>query len=342
MGLVAVVARRGVAGGGVPVSLAAIVVIDISRVTHGSYHVAPAAAVMVSPGVVEAVRRREGPLGPGRFRLASILKAVPGASEQLKQSLGPEAARAVVYRQALGFNHNALFDIESPHFALPGFTPALPAMLVPGRTVLRADIAARYNVTYYVGAFTEFMRYPTLRSALIDVQSEYGVVLARNPVPAKPRAYLSQRPERAMATLDAATLRERPDFLSGVLDVIETPEPNLPAGARAGAVEIERYQPEEVRVRVGTEAPAVLVLLDAFEAGWTARLDDAGDIPIRRANLLVRAVVVPAGVHTVTFSYRTPLLGVGAAGSAAGLVLSLGLVVSARRRARRSRSRPVA
>src|SRR2546422_8303572 len=44
-------------------------------------------------------------------------------------------------------------------------------------------------------------------------RSAYDLALYHNPVPAKPRAYLSRRPERAVSPVDPAALLARPDFL---------------------------------------------------------------------------------------------------------------------------------
>jgi hypothetical protein len=162
--------------------------------------------------------------------------------------------------------------------------------------------------------------------------SNYDLALYKNPVPAKPRAYLSLCPEPTDAPVDPAALLARPDFLSGEVDVIETSEKTLPGPAPDGHATIERYEPEEVRVRVETPQPAVLVLLDAYDKGWTAALENGTALPILRANALVRAVVVPAGTHVVTFSYRTPLLKAGAWASFTGVLLCIGLIVHARRR----------
>jgi hypothetical protein len=48
----------------------------------------------------------------------------------------------------------------------------------------------------------------------------------------------------------------------------------------------------------------------------------------------VRAVIVPAGSHVVTFSYQTPLLQQGAWASLTGVLLCLGLIAHARGRRR--------
>src|SRR5207245_9021282 len=102
------------------------------------------------------------------------------------------------------------------------------------------------------------------------------------------------RPEHSPPPLDTAALRARPDFLNGDVDVIETTDATLPGPALSGSAVIERYAPEEVRVRVETPQPAVLVLLDAFDQGWRATMESGGEMPILPANARVRGVIVPA------------------------------------------------
>ena len=102
---------------------------------------------------------------------------------------------------------------------------------------------------------------------------------------------------------------------------------------------MERYAPEEIRIRVDTPQPAVLVLLDSFAPGWHATLENGIEAPIMRANALARAVVVPAGDHVVTFSYQTPLLKAGAGASLTGCMLCLTLILHARQRMRPAQRR---
>jgi hypothetical protein len=160
------------------------------------------------------------------------------------------------------------------------------------------------------------------------------LVLFRNPVPPKPRVYLSKKPEWSVTPVDPVALFARADFLSGEVDVIETSNLTLPGPSTGGLATIKRYAPEEVRVRVETPQPAVLILLDSFDKGWTATLENGAELPILRANALVRAVAVPAGTHLVTFSYQTPLLKAGATASLVGCLLCLGLIIQARWRRR--------
>lgn len=205
----------------------------------------------------------------------------------------------------------------------------------------RLDIsaAARLNVAYYIGQ-RSYLKDPRYAEGVVAILPDYDLALFRNPIPAKPRAYLSLKPERTALPVDPAALHARPDFLSGEVDVIETSDAPLPGPASGGSATIERYAPEEVRVLVETPQPAVLILLDAFEKGWTAALESGTDLPILRANALVRAVVVPAGRHIVTFRYETPLLQAGAMASLAGVLCCLALITRANRRSRESRHTP--
>ena len=159
---------------------------------------------------------------------------------------------------------------------------------------------------------------------------DYGLALFQNPVPAKPRVYLSQRPERAGSPVDPVALLGRPDFLSGKVDMIETTDPSLPEPVSDGGTRIVHYAPENVQVRVDATKPVVLILLDAFDTGWTATLESGVELPILRANALVRAVAVPAGTHVVAFSYQTPLLKTGAWASLVGVLLCFWLIAHAR------------
>ena len=314
-------------------ALAAIVTLDLARANLGAYSVGPADAATFVPPFVQAITAREGVIEPGRFRMLSLRHMSYVAPPAIRQRFGRDAI-FVERRQALDVAHNAQFHLESFFDFLPGRNQQLKTMMP---YMVRVDRAARFNVAYYIARRASFSN-AFFAHAVVTELPDYDLALARNPVPVKPRAYLSRRPERAGPAADPIALLTRPDFLSGEVDVIETPEATLPGPARNGHAVIEHYAPEEVRVRVTTPQPAVLILLDAFDKGWTAALDGGTDLPIMRANSLVRAVVVPSGTHTVTFTYRTPLLAAGAWASLAGLGLCFGLLWHARRETRQPRS----
>ncbi len=79
------------------------------------------------------------------------------------------------------------------------------------------------------------------------------------------------------------------------------------------------YQPERVVVETNGENAGWLVLTDAWYPGWCAKVDGA-PIEIVRADVLFRAVSVPAGSHRVEFTYEPSSFRIGAGISAATLI----------------------
>jgi len=67
-------------------------------------------------------------------------------------------------------------------------------------------------------------------------------------------------------------------------------------------VEILFYEPERVVISAKLAEEGYLVLTDAYYPGWRA-LVNGQEMPIYRANLLFRAVYLPAGKHRVEFIY---------------------------------------
>ncbi len=314
------------------VALAAIVTLDLGRAGLQAYRTVPAEFATFTPLFVHAIAAREHAPALGRFRLVSIPETQFAIPIALKPSLSHDAEN-VERRQALDLEHNSQFHLETALDYFPGYSAAFDTML---KWKPKMETAARFNVVYLIGRRVR-LRDPLFASGRVAELLDYDLVLFKNPVPVKPRAYLSLKPERAASPPDPSALVARPDFQSGEVDVIETSAATLPGPAKGGRVVMERYAPEEVRIRVETPQPAVLVLLDSFAPGWHATLENGIEAPIMRANALARAVVVPAGDHVVTFSYRTPLLQAGAGASVAGVILCLGMIADARRRTRMAR-----
>ena len=329
MGLVATLSKKGSLRPEWLLTLVvALMVLDLARANLSAYHTGPVEAAVFVPVLAQAIATREGTQSPGRFRLFSIPEEKTVVPEPLARQLGGEAAGSVERRQALDMEHNAQFHLESLNVYMASRSSAFRDIL---QMKLGVAGAARYNVAYYIGRWGR-VKDPQFVNTIIAELPGFGLALFKSSVPVTPRAYLSLRPERAAAPVDPAILIARPDFRSGVVDVVETSAMALPAPAAGGRAEITRYASEEVHVQIETPQAAVLVLLDAFDKGWTATLETGAEIPILRANALVRAVVVPAGSHAVTFSYQTPLLKVGAWASLAGVLLCTGLLVPTRRR----------
>ena len=88
------------------------------------------------------------------------------------------------------------------------------------------------------------------------------------------------------------------------IDIIhgDITERHLPAD-EPGQVDIVAYSHERVALRVLAPSPAWLILKDAHYPGWRATVNGQPQ-PIARANVLFRAVSVPAGDSEVVFTFE--------------------------------------
>lgn len=179
-------------------------------------------------------------------------------------------------------------------------------------------------------------------SAWIDV---VGVthVLTRWNLPAKfkmvskgmPNVYVNPAAlPRAYVTHDAVQV---PD--DKVLDYVEhlgsaalprrivTPEPATTDSVKCssqGSARIVENASQRVQIEADTPCPGWLVLADAYDPGWRARLNGASE-EIHRVNFVQRAVRIPAGRSSIEFDYQPRFLAAAAAVSALAWLFALGL-----------------
>lgn len=114
--------------------------------------------------------------------------------------------------------------------------------------------------------------------------------------------------------------------------------------ASAGTTTVERYEPERVSLRARTDRAGVLVLSDTWFPGWEATVDGEA-VPVLEVNHALRGVALGPGDHRVEFRFRPASFRIGAAVSAASVVVLCGAALwrwDRRRRdiSRRPRLRP--
>jgi hypothetical protein len=144
--------------------------------------------------------------------------------------------------------------------------------------------------------------------------------LAVRPDP-DPRAYLAYDrevvPDWAVAVQRMA---QRRDFHTrALLEEGASPQYIPQPGVHAGSAAVTGFHPERVEVRAATDAPAILVLAEAWYPGWRATVNGspAAVFPV---NGWMRGVVVPTGASVVRFTYRSRLLAAGVGISVASAV----------------------
>jgi hypothetical protein len=151
-----------------------------------------------------------------------------------------------------------------------------------------------------------------------------------------PRAYVVHQVQITDDDETALAMLQDPAFdpmTSAVLAAQDSP-PELTSGSQTNSddeVSITRYEPEHIVLEANLARDGYLVLSDTHYPGWRVRVDGVAGT-IYRANLLFRAVPLPAGRHTVEFVFQPPSLYVGAGVSGGAVILViLGLGVLTRR-----------
>ena len=119
---------------------------------------------------------------------------------------------------------------------------------------------------------------------------------------ALPRAYVVHR-TRVLADDSAALAAISDPGFDPAREAVLSAGQLLDSAPSASQATITAYAPEQVTVQASTQGPGYLVLTDAWYPGWQAALDGQ-PVPIERANVHFRAVYLPAGSHTIRFTYR--------------------------------------
>lgn len=119
-------------------------------------------------------------------------------------------------------------------------------------------------------------------------------------------------PDRPVLDLRQTALIEVDDKegLKGVL----SPTPVGPSES----VTVVEHGPQRVVLRAALDHPGLVILADTYYPGWQLTIDGE-PAPIYRANRMMRSAAVPAGQHTLVYTYRPVSFLIGAMISIAGL-----------------------
>jgi hypothetical protein len=137
-----------------------------------------------------------------------------------------------------------------------------------------------------------------------------------------PRAYLVDRSLVAPEPTSFYVVGDA-KFDPGLEVVLPTRQrPLEPQAGFSGGARIVRRLADRVELDVVATGEGYLVLVEAFDAGWTATVDGRPS-EVLRANVLFRGVRVPPGRHTVVFAYRPLSVVLGLLLSALGVAIGL-------------------
>jgi hypothetical protein len=230
-----------------------------------------------------------------RVELVGFGFAWPNASltHSLENTLGYNPLRLGLYTRATG---------AGDHVGLPeqkGFSPLFPSY----KSRLADLLGLRYIATSVpVDQIDKSLRPGDLTLA---AKTTDGFVY-ENPR-ALPRVMFTTQSQRADFE-DLLKTGHWPDVDPETTVLLEGDQPSTQR--RAGSVRIAGYHNTEVTLEADSPGGGFVVLNDIWQPWWYAAVDGA-DAPVLRANVLFRAVAVPAGKHAITFTFE-PLRGAAA------------------------------
>jgi hypothetical protein len=159
-------------------------------------------------------------------------------------------------------------------------------------------------------------------------------------VNALPRTFLVDRQQVVDGGDAALAATKDASFDARHVAVTESAVPGISTAAAgagdAGSAALERYDRERVVARATARRKSLLVLTDVQYPGWKATVDGKS-ADIERVDYLLRGVVVPAGTHTVEFSYEPASWRAGWILSGLSLLALVGVAALGWRRRREER-----
>ena len=116
------------------------------------------------------------------------------------------------------------------------------------------------------------------------------------------------------------------DARAEVLWNASTPPPPMALPQAPESVQTVRYDFNEIEYRVHSTAPGLLLLVEMWDPDWRATVN-GNETPIHRVNFFMRGVTLPAGEHTVRFTYHPAGLEAGWKITIAAALITLALAV---------------
>ena len=225
---------------------------------------------------------------PGLFRifpLAGLFMDNTYAYHGLQSIGGYSPAKLKIYQTMLD---SCLYVSPDPNFPL------------------NMNIVNMLNAEYLIFAG----RLPEDRFPLAYVDQEKRVGVYKNPA-ALPRTFfvdtvlVAQNDSEVFGTLNS------PLFNAGGMAVVQGTSAVACTRPDSAQAAITEYKSRTITIKAYTSSTALLVLSEVYyPAGWKATIDGT-ETEILRTNSVLRSVVVPAGDHTVVFSFDPPLYSAG-------------------------------
>ncbi|MFH1428589.1 MAG: YfhO family protein [Candidatus Margulisiibacteriota bacterium] len=180
------------------------------------------------------------------------------------------------------------------------FNPYQPTSFLPKNANSR--LMDLLNVKYIV---TSKKMDDSIRKDIQLIWQDHNIRIYRN-YAAMPRAFFVNR-ARYLTDDDMLKALRDPSFDPAAEVLLSLPpgkETTMSTALpRDQHIAITKYEPERVQISTTTSGDGMLVISDAYYPGWYAYMDGE-EVPIFRANYVMRAISLPKGHHYIEFRYE--------------------------------------
>ncbi len=141
-----------------------------------------------------------------------------------------------------------------------------------------------------------------------------------------PKAFFVDSVVTAESAAEAVNLmKPEAGFDASEYAIVETDEPVSSTTDTTAEVQVLNYNAREIQLHTSRSEPGFLVLSEIYyPEGWKATIDGE-ETPIYKTNYVLRGIEVPAGEHTVTFSFNPASHTWGSRIAWAGNLIQLGI-----------------
>ena len=309
-------------------AVAVLVAADLAIAGRGVNPVAPPELFAHRPKTLDllgpdiADHRLLSPAAGLAWLNAHFVRGVAGWDRRASWALGMQDILAAPIGARWGIRGS--YDTDVTGLATPAFHFMTGALLRNRSTLVAPKLLRMGNVGYAVTVQDE--RLPGAIE-VGDVATIFDrparVMKVSDPLPA---AWVVGGSRPAGSPTEALLAIAEPDF-DPASEVVLGDGPRVPPpGDFHARCTIRERRADRLVVDVEASGSGHLVVAEAYQDGWKATLDGA-DVPVRPANVLFRAVAVPAGAHQVELRYRPAAVYGGAGLTALGLVALAALLV---------------
>ncbi len=267
------------------------------------------------PPLADILRSR---FGPSRAPAPVRLWRSDALDDHLAEARG--VPRSLALRATLRANTNVPFGVAQ----LPGYDVAVSPELDALLARRRVDIGRLLSVDAVLQPLRRAGTLPP--RGLVPMGTVAGFAQLYSVEDSLPRVYPAGRWEPVTDAVARARVLDA-DVVAGRSVLLATTTTHREGGvpARAGACSLVAMTDRSIASRCSLDRDAMVVFVEQFAPGWTASIDGQ-PAAVTRANLLLMAVKVTRGDHSVTLRFDPPGLRLGIA---LGLLGTLGLLAVA-------------